>query len=93
MTAEANLSIEDEEQQPGFLVPFKAILPSSEARRGHAFVYNPETSAVKKTPIRYGGIQEGQAIIYEGLAEGDIIAVAGVSFLADGLKVKLMKQQ
>ncbi len=92
MTAEANLSIEDKEQQPGFLVPFKAILPSSEARRGHAFVYNPETSTVKKTPIRHGGIQEGQAIIYEGLAAGDIIAVAGVSFLADGLKVKLMEQ-
>ena len=93
MTAEANLSIEDEEQQPGFLVPFKAILPSSEARRGHAFVYNPETSTVKKTPIRHGGIQKGQAIIYEGLAAGDIIAVAGVSFLADGLKVKLMKKK
>ncbi len=93
MTAEANLLIEDEEQQPGFLVPFKAILPSSEARRGHAFVYNPQTSTVKKTPIRHGGIQKGQAIIYEGLAAGDIIAVAGVSFLADGLKVKLMKKK
>ncbi len=93
MTAEANLLIEDEEQQPGFLVPFKAILPSSEARRGHAFVYNPQTSTVKKTPIRHGGIQKGQAIVHEGLAAGDIIAVAGVSFLADGLEVKLMEKK
>ena len=92
MTAEAKLLIEDDDRQPGFLVPYQAILPASEAKRGHAFVYNPETSKVKKTPIRYSGIQKGQAVVHEGLAAGDIIAVAGVSFLADGLEVKLMKQ-
>jgi hypothetical protein len=31
--------------------------------------------------------------VYEGLAAGDIIVVAGVSFLADGLKVRLMEQK
>ena len=92
MTAEANLSIKDEEQEPGFLVPIQAILPSAEARQGYAFVYAADTSTVKKTPIRYSGIQKGLAIVNEGLAEGDVIAVAGVSFLADGLQVKLMKQ-
>jgi hypothetical protein len=30
-------------------------------------------------------------IVSEGLSAGDIIAVAGVSFLADGMKVKLME--
>ena len=92
MTAEANLALEDEDRQPGFLVPYKAILPASEAKRGHAFVYNPETSKVKKTPIRYSGIQKGQAVVHEGLTAGDIIAVAGVSFLADGMVVKLIEQ-
>jgi RND family efflux transporter MFP subunit len=91
MTAEATLSIEDEDHQPGFLVPIQAILPTSEANQGFAFLYGPETSTVKKTPIRYGGTQQGQAIVHEGLAGGDIIAVAGVSFLADGLKVKLIE--
>ena len=92
MTAEANLAIEDEDRQPGFLVPYQAILPAAEAKRGHAFVYDPDTSKVKKTPIRYSGSQKNQAMVHEGLAAGDIIAVAGVSFLADGLEVKLMKQ-
>jgi RND family efflux transporter MFP subunit len=93
MTAEANLSIKDEELQPGYLVPFQAILPAPEAKRGYAFVYSSDTSLVKKTPVLYGGTQKGMAIVQEGLEVGDIIAVAGVSFLADGLKVKLMKQQ
>ncbi len=92
MTSEANLFIKEDEKNPGFLVPIQAILPAGEAKGGYAFVYNSETSTVKKTPIRFGGAQQGKAIVSEGLAAGDIIAVAGVSFLADGLKVKLMKQ-
>jgi RND family efflux transporter MFP subunit len=92
MTAEANLLIKDESQQPGYLIPLQAILPVHDAKQGHAFVYDPKTSTVKKTLIHVGGVQHDQAIVHEGLAAGDIIAVAGVSFLADGLKVRLMKQ-
>jgi len=92
MTAEANLSMKDENQQPGYLVPFQALLPSPEANRGYAFVYDPETSTVKKTAVRSRGSEQKKVIVYEGLAAGDIIAVAGVSFLADGMKVKLIKQ-
>jgi RND family efflux transporter MFP subunit len=93
MTAEANFSIKDEKLQPGYLVPFQALLPAAEENRGFAFVYDPETSTVKKTPVRARGTEEKQAIVDEGLAEGDIIAVAGVSFLADGMKVKQMEQK
>jgi multidrug efflux pump subunit AcrA (membrane-fusion protein) len=92
MTAEANLFMKDENQQPGYLVPLQALLPAPEANRGYAFVYDPETSTVKKTPVRSRGTEHKKAIVCEGLAAGDIIAVAGVSFLADGMKVKLMKQ-
>ena len=91
MTAEANLFIKDETRQPGYLVPFQALLPAPEANRGYAFVYDPKTSTVKKTPVRARGTEHKKAIVDEGLAPGDIIAVAGVSFLADGMKVKLMK--
>jgi RND family efflux transporter MFP subunit len=92
MTAEANFSMKKENQQPGYLVPLQALLPAPEANQGYAFVYDPQTSTVKKTPVRSRGSEDKKAIVYEGLAAGDIIAVAGVSFLADGLKVKLMKR-
>jgi RND family efflux transporter MFP subunit len=91
MTAEVNLSMKPESAQPGFLVPIQAILPADDAKKGYAFVYDPKTSMVKKTSIRLGDAQHGEAIVFEGLTAGDIIAVAGVSFLADGMKVKLMK--
>jgi len=92
MTAEANLSIKDANREVGYLVPLQALLPAPEANRGYAFVYDPQTSTVKKTAVRSRGTENKKAIVYEGLAAGDIIAVAGVSFLADGLQVKLMKQ-
>jgi multidrug efflux pump subunit AcrA (membrane-fusion protein) len=93
MTAEANLFLKDKKQQTGYLVPIQAILPAAEAQHGYAFVYDPGTSTVKKTPIRYGGGLRNKAAVYEGLKPGDLIAVAGVSFLADGLKVKLLEQK
>ena len=92
MTAEANLFIKDQNLRAGYLVPFQALLPSPEPDRGYAFVYDPGTSTVKKTAVRARGTEHKKAIVEEGLAAGDIIAAAGVSFLADGMKVKLMKQ-
>jgi len=91
MTAEVNLSMKAENHKPGYLVPLQALLPAPEANRGYAFVYDPHTSTVKKTPVFSRGTEQKKAIVYEGLAAGDIIAVAGVSFLADGMKVKLMQ--
>ena len=93
MTAEASLAVKAGNQKPGFIVPFQALLPAPEANQGFAFVYDPGTSTVKKTVVRSRGSQDKEIIIYEGLAAGDVIAAAGVSFLADGMKVKLMKQQ
>jgi len=92
MTAEATLSIKDENRKHGYLVPMQAVLPSPEPDRGYAFVYDPGTSTVKKTPVRSRGTADKRVIIDEGLEAGDIIAVAGVSFLADGLEVKLLEE-
>jgi RND family efflux transporter MFP subunit len=91
MTAEANLMFVDEDQTPGYLIPLQALLPDQEINRGFVFVYDPQTSMVKKTKVHARGIENKQAIVSEGLAPGDIIAVAGVSFLSDEMKVKLMK--
>jgi len=92
MTAEATLSMIQEEQKPGYMLPIQAILPAQETGQGYAFVYDPGTSTVKKTPIRFDGVEQKNPIVTEGLKAGDVIAVAGVSFLADGMKVNLMKE-
>ena len=92
MTAEASLTVKAEDQKPGYLVPVQALLPAPEADRGFAFVYDPQTSTVKKTAVRFRGTQHKKTIVHEGLSTGDIVAAAGVSFLADGMKVKLLQR-
>ena len=91
MTAEASLMLEDETPMPGFLIPAPALLPAAEANRGFVFVFDSDTSTVRKTAVHTGGSGQNKVIVNEGLAAGDIIAVAGVSFLADGMEVTLMK--
>ena len=92
MTAEVVLVMKDDKQIAGFRVPVQAILPTKEVGQGYAFVYNPQTATVRKTPIKIFGAEQNLMIISEGLSAGDIIAVAGVSFLADGMKVKLLSE-
>jgi RND family efflux transporter MFP subunit len=92
MTAEVSLVLKDDSQTVGYRVPIQAILPAKEARQGYAFVYDPATSTVRKTQIQTLGAEQNMTIVSEGLSAGDIIAVAGLSFLADGMKVKLMEQ-
>ena len=92
MTAEASLIVKSENRKPGYLVPFQAILPAPEPNRGFAFLYDTQTSTVKKTSIRFQGAENKKALVSEGLAAGNIVVVAGVSFLSDGMKVKLMEQ-
>lgn len=92
MTAEVTLSMEDDKKILGYRIPIQAILPSKGVGEGFAFVYDPQTSTVRKTPIKAAGNDQNMVIITEGLSAGDIIAVAGVSFLADGMKVKLLEE-
>ncbi|MFH1981364.1 MAG: efflux RND transporter periplasmic adaptor subunit [Pseudomonadota bacterium] len=92
MSAEANFTLTVDNRTAGYILPLQAILPAPEANQGYAFVYNPQTSMVKKTPVRFQGVERKNVIVTDGLSAGDIIAVAGVSFLADGMKVKLMQQ-
>ncbi len=93
MTAEAAMLLGGEETETSFLVPLSAIAPGDEAGRGYVFVFDPETSTVRKTAVTGGdGVRDNRVLIREGIAAGDIVAVAGVKFLRDGQKVKLMAQ-
>lgn len=93
MTAEANLAIKKENRMYGYVIPLQALLPSPERNQGYVFLYDPDTSTVEKTAVRTRGTVDKELIVSEGLEAGNIVAVAGVSFLADGMEVKLMEQK
>jgi RND family efflux transporter MFP subunit len=94
MTAEATFSVPRFEdglvQLEGFLIPIAAAYAEADDRFS-VFVYDPDTSTVSKRPIRTGGVRENDIAVIEGLAEGDIVATAGVPFLKDGQQVTLLE--
>ena len=92
MTAEATFELKGDDFAEGYPVPSHAITPTTEANRGFVFVYQPDTSTVKKAPIQWRGVKNNMVMISEGVSPGDILAVAGVSFLSDGMKVKLIAE-
>ncbi len=92
MTAELSFQITEAGFQKAFLVPVSALSPGAEPKRGYVFVYDKATSTVQRMAVRgLGAVVGNQIMITEGLEGGEIIAIAGVSFLEDGQKVKLMQ--
>jgi RND family efflux transporter MFP subunit len=98
----AGMSVEVAVEEPliggasGFLVPLSVLVPQGGKdlqRVGTVFVYDRANSTVKKREITVGGVRDNQFVVTAGLAPGDLVASAGVSYLVDGQKVKLLPPQ
>jgi RND family efflux transporter MFP subunit len=90
LTAEVSLLLGGDDGAAAYLVPLSALVPRGEATDSQVFVFDRATSKVVKTPITHGGISGDNLVVEQGLQAGDILAVAGVSFLRDGQPVRLM---
>ena len=91
ITAEVTLLLGDEQDDTAFLIPIEAIAPGGGESKNYVFVFDKESSTVKKTAIESGSFRANNIVVNKGLNAGDIIAVAGVSFLRDGQKVRLSR--
>jgi RND family efflux transporter MFP subunit len=96
MTAEAFFSIPRAESSvrefQGFMIPMAAALAEADGKFS-VFVYDRDSSTVTKRPIRSGGVRDNDIAVLEGLADGEVIATAGVSFLRDGQQVTLLDER
>lgn len=93
MTAETTIILAEEGRDSTYLVPISAISPADKPGEGFVFLFDPGSQTVKRSPIKGKGATDNFAHIFEGIKAGDIVASAGVSFLRDGQKVKLMEQR
>jgi multidrug efflux pump subunit AcrA (membrane-fusion protein) len=77
----------------GFLVPLTVLVPEGGKvlqNTGTVFRYDEASSTVKKSTVTVGGIRDNRLVVVEGVKPGDVLASAGVSYLSDGQKVKLL---
>ncbi len=90
MTAEVTLVLGSEAGATSYFVPLSAIAPGDASGEGFVFVFDPTTSTVRRTLVRSVGPLAGNAVAITGVNVGDTLATAGVNFLVDGQRVKLM---
>ena len=97
MTAEAEFLLGTEDDLANFLIPIDAVAAGDRSGQpiglsSHVFVFDPENSTVQRRPVKISAGTGRFVEVQEGLDSGDVIAAAGVSFLSDGLKVKLLEE-
>ena len=94
MAVDASVVFAEADGLSGFLVPVVALAEGDATADAYVFKYDPDAGVVRKTPVTGAGTISGNLIgISEGIAAGDIVAAAGVSFLRDGQRVKLLGAQ
>ncbi|MBV6631491.1 MAG: efflux RND transporter periplasmic adaptor subunit [Alphaproteobacteria bacterium] len=103
----AGMSVEVELEFPipaneGFLIPLSAAITqkqiSETAGRDPVFplqmyVFNPQSGTVERRDVTAAGMRDNMFMVIEGLESGERVATAGVSFLHDGMRVKLIEDQ
>lgn len=79
---------------PLSVLPFDGVIKPpkrpSDPGQTEVFVYDPKNSTVQRRKVIIAGVRENSIIIIEGLKLGERVASAGVSFLREGQKVKLL---
>ncbi|MEM7188533.1 MAG: efflux RND transporter periplasmic adaptor subunit [Pseudomonadota bacterium] len=83
----------------GHLIPISAAIPNVEVPEGaganaitelEVYVFDPTTSTVARRRVIMAGIRENQFLIVGGLEIGERVATRGVTFLREGMEVKLL---
>lgn len=92
MSVEVTFKFDQHFNGSAFFVPTAAILPTEQESLVNLFVYNAAEGVVEKRQAQVVNIRDNNAMIAGDVKAGDIIAVAGVSFLVDKMKVKLLGQ-
>lgn len=86
----------------GFLIPITAAVTEKPIPEGagpntptplEVYVFDPASSTVKRRAVMMAGIRENRLLVIDGLEAGERVASAGVSFLRDGMMVKLIETE
>ncbi|MFZ0852585.1 MAG: efflux RND transporter periplasmic adaptor subunit [Hyphomicrobiaceae bacterium] len=89
MTATVALRIEQETTP--MLVPITALTEGASSPA--VFVVDQDSKIVRRTSVALGGTSEDGVRIASGLSAGDMVVTAGVQFLRDGMRVRLMDER
>lgn len=79
-----------------FLVPLSALVAGEQSREAYVYRFVPDDAddslgTVDRVRVRVDGVEGNLVAIKDGVERGDVLASAGVSFLRDGQRVRLLR--
>lgn len=89
MSAELIFRFETEATGKAFLIPMTALKPHINSKDASVFVFDGDTKKLVERTVRVTNVENNSLEVVGDLAEGEVIATAGVSFLHDGMAVTL----
>ena len=90
MSAQVVIAFKGEATGKAYSIPVGALKPDVAENQGTIFIYDPKTETVRQTAVKVVGIKGNMPEIVGDIKPGDIIAVAGVGQMYDGMKVRLL---
>lgn len=94
MAAEVAFRFGSPDDRERFFVPPIAV---GEDRKGrYVFVVEPSSEGLgvaRRRPVTVGELREEGIEILEGVSDGDLVVIAGISKIVDGLEVKLLPER
>jgi membrane fusion protein, multidrug efflux system len=72
-------------------VPLTALTESSD--NAAVFLVDRSQQVVRRTVVTLAGTSEDGVRIASGLSAGDMVVTAGVQFLRDGMRVRLLEER
>lgn len=87
VTVDIPFNVPDEGKKKGFFVPASAVLGETD---GRAYLWKFEDSIARKVPVKLGIYKGNRVEVFGALKNEDVIITAGVHYLKDGQRVRLM---
>jgi RND family efflux transporter MFP subunit len=75
------------------IVPVTAVFSPEATEQSYVWVIDEAAMTVARRPVEVAGLNDTGVTIAEGLQPGEWIAVAGVHYLAEGQKVRMLDPQ
>ncbi len=90
MTVEIDFRFTTQATGTAFLLPVTAVLPIDAKNGGTVFVFDEKEKTVRQRRIEVVNIRDNELEVIGEIKAGDIVAIAGVSFLVDNMAVSLL---
>jgi len=80
-------------QNKGIQVPVSAVYSPADDKKSYVWVINETTGEVHNQLVALGKMSSTGLIVTDGIKSGDWIATAGVHFLREGMKVRILQDK